>query len=925
MITLVLYGRNDSYGYNLHKRAVLSLNCMAEVLDSTGDEIIFVDYNTPDDYPTFPEAVQDILTPRARRLLRVLRVRPKHHERFRAKTHLKALEPIARNVAIRRSNPANRWILSTNTDMIFVPRGTKSLSDTVAQLEDGYYHLPRFELPETLWESLERLDPVGTIAKIRTWGRDFHLNEVVTMGQEWGKFDAPGDFQLALRDDLFEIASFDERMLLGWHVDSNIAKRLFLKYGPVRDILNDFYGYHCDHTRQVTPAHRAGSVQNDWGKFGANIENSSIADLQPNWGLADEEIEDIRLSSDKLGFVSALEKAIERPQEAPSQVEYSPASFNSVVNDIDHTLPFLADALSGYSRDVKLGWVASRADLALRFASVTAEMGFSNPIMIYAGDWIDGSAISGLQTHSLDSIASDSDILIVDFTMPDDQPLPMTGPARPGSAGEFMGRVFRQLALDEFESCRRQNRQSRRFICVNVVNTLFESEVNAMIGAARAPMSTRLRQGFVSSEVFDRPSLLSELSIGGCGERTPEGVSFKVGTEGHVVYGPHASFPSGTYRLALNLHAHLNGAIDNIDRPLIRVELVSGRHLLHSYHLTAIDLVGKSHVLDFSMRVLQPGDALISNVEIRLFTYGLIDGSLTEASLKRISDDSTTRGGNWLPMMQKSSSGEWSRHAGVPGAIEFRTGLGGHVLHGPYAALPPGDYRLSFEMRNTPSQALAHSHSPVLRIEIVSRSFFLESQNLSIVDLDQPTVAIDFTVPAALSENGLVESIETRIFSYGLVDGAIVSASIDRIGEETASPTTQWLPLLQVGDAGHWVSEGQISGALAVLGRSGHVVSGPYASLLAGRYEAIFTVMAVSPAWSHHDPLAFVEVVSRDFVLGRLPITQMGCDPSTVLLSFSVPNDVDGKNGRSDIEFRVWSSGVTPFYITSIRTRPLFA
>ena len=62
MISVVLYGRNDNYGYNLHKRAALSLNCMAEVLTDPSDEILFVDYNTPDDFPTFPEAIQDTLT-----------------------------------------------------------------------------------------------------------------------------------------------------------------------------------------------------------------------------------------------------------------------------------------------------------------------------------------------------------------------------------------------------------------------------------------------------------------------------------------------------------------------------------------------------------------------------------------------------------------------------------------------------------------------------------------------------------------------------------------------------------------------------------------------------------------------------------------------------------------------------------------------
>ena len=40
MISIVLYGRNDNYGYNLHKRAALSLNCMAEVLTDPDDEIL---------------------------------------------------------------------------------------------------------------------------------------------------------------------------------------------------------------------------------------------------------------------------------------------------------------------------------------------------------------------------------------------------------------------------------------------------------------------------------------------------------------------------------------------------------------------------------------------------------------------------------------------------------------------------------------------------------------------------------------------------------------------------------------------------------------------------------------------------------------------------------------------------------------------
>ena len=159
MISVILYGRNDAYGYNLHKRAAISLNCIAEVLDDPNDEILFVDYNTPDDFPTFPEAIQDTLTARARKIMRIFRARPHIHERYRIRTHLVVLEPISRNIAVRRSNPANRWILSTNTDIVMVPQAAGSLTSIARSLEAGFWQAPRVEIPETLWEGLDRREP----------------------------------------------------------------------------------------------------------------------------------------------------------------------------------------------------------------------------------------------------------------------------------------------------------------------------------------------------------------------------------------------------------------------------------------------------------------------------------------------------------------------------------------------------------------------------------------------------------------------------------------------------------------------------------------------------------------------------------------------------------------------------------------------
>ena len=239
MFSVIIYGRNDSHGYNLHKRAAISFNALAEVMSDPDDEILFVDYNTPDDHPTFPEAIHDTLTEKAKKVIRILRVRPEQHAGMGLKTHLVALESQSRNIALRRSNPRNRWILYTNTDMLLVSRDPRqSLSDILREVPDGFYQIPRFELPEMLWEAaFDRKDPAGNLEKLREWSVRYHLNQVVHNFMPM-RYDALGDFQAALREDMFAIHGFDETMILGWHCDSNLAARLCLYRGRVDTLID---------------------------------------------------------------------------------------------------------------------------------------------------------------------------------------------------------------------------------------------------------------------------------------------------------------------------------------------------------------------------------------------------------------------------------------------------------------------------------------------------------------------------------------------------------------------------------------------------------------------------------------------------------------------------------------------------------------
>ena len=321
MFSVIMYGRNDSHGYNLHKRAAISFNAIAEVMSDPDDEILFVDYNTPDDHPTFPEAIHDTLTDKAKKVMRIFRVRPQQHSHLKARTHLVALEAQSRNVALRRSNPRNRWILYTNTDMLLVPRNEDELlSDILGALPDGFYETPRFELPEMLWEAaFDRRDPAANLARLRDWAVRFRLNQVVHNSMPM-RYDALGDFQAALRDDMFAIHGFDEEMLLGWHCDSNLAARLALYRGTVDTLVDKVFGYHCDHTR-VAAANNKGrqTTMNDLNRFIWDVTTPYLPAQADSWGWPDLDIEEIRLDRDTSfeRFFAGVGAAIE-----PAKVAY---------------------------------------------------------------------------------------------------------------------------------------------------------------------------------------------------------------------------------------------------------------------------------------------------------------------------------------------------------------------------------------------------------------------------------------------------------------------------------------------------------------------------------------------------------------------------------------------------------------------------
>ena len=504
MLSVILYGRNDSHGYNLHKRAAISFNALAEVMSDPDDEILFVDYNTPDDHPTFPEAIADTLTDKARKIMRILRVRPDQHLARKFETHLVALEPQSRNIALRRSNPRNRWILYTNTDMLLVPRVEgESLSDILGAAPDGFYQVPRFEIPEMLWEpAFDRRDPVGNLAKLRDWSVRFRLNQVVQNFMPI-KYDALGDFQAALRDDVFAIQGFDEDMILGWHCDSNLAARLALYRGRVDTLIDKVFGYHCDHTR-VAAANNQGrrTAANDQGRFIWDLTTPYLPKQAESWGWPEIDIEEIRLDRDTSfeRFVAGLASAVEPATEPYAITRLDGPAPDDLTYDLQHTLPFVCDQVLTYPRQTALMVVGARAEFLTRFATAWLKMGFSGPLLVPSDCTSLPTGLPGVETGRFEDLLPRADVFVFEFGLASqtgDEPVRI---GRQPTADdlerlEAIAALLRQAAGREAATRPAHQGRARRFIGVNVIQNCYWNLFTDHVGAKLNPYCGQVLAG----------------------------------------------------------------------------------------------------------------------------------------------------------------------------------------------------------------------------------------------------------------------------------------------------------------------------------------------------------------------------------------------------------------------------------------------
>ena len=285
-------------------------------------------------------------------------------------------------------------------------------------------------------------------------------------------------------------------MLLGWHVDSNMAMRLSLIYGKAGDLGKDIFGYHCDHTRQITAAHSASRTANDWRFSVDKVERPDVPEQQQSWGCPFDEIEEIRLTDQRSkAYVSALKDQIGNRQVAPPIASYTGQSYNKTDYDPRHLLPFLADMFICLEKDTNVAWFGARPQTLSLFSDSGGGWVSQGKIMVES-TLRNHTFISSSETTEVDfeALLADADVFVFDFGHPEDRPNDLE--PLPSAIARVFARAFLKIVYAEHQRVQR-GEPLRQIIAVNAINNVFERWVTTHIDAGQTPYATRLRHGFV--------------------------------------------------------------------------------------------------------------------------------------------------------------------------------------------------------------------------------------------------------------------------------------------------------------------------------------------------------------------------------------------------------------------------------------------
>ena len=268
--SVVLASKNDNYGGNLHKRTTMALTSLIE----NHDEVVFVDWKTINGEGVISNIKNNL--PHTKKLKWVQVPKELLQIKYPSIANYTIIESIGRNVGIRRSN--YDFIVSTNIDIVSTPLDFGKLNI------NSFYTVPRRDVNESLHLSFDNYQSLYSHLILN---KDSFIpkEKVSNEDDRWSLVICPGDYQIGHRDIWFKMKGFEESVLFGCGIDSNVMKKA--SYTSEIKVL-DHYIFHLNHGKNAERSEdETIPTMSDQQTV---IKNFTETTNPENWGLFDEEL-----------------------------------------------------------------------------------------------------------------------------------------------------------------------------------------------------------------------------------------------------------------------------------------------------------------------------------------------------------------------------------------------------------------------------------------------------------------------------------------------------------------------------------------------------------------------------------------------------------------------------------------------------------
>lgn len=325
-------------------------------------------------YPVMPVSIQDDLLSKTKSLLRIIRVPESVHNQVSKGAKRALIEPLARNVGIRAAERKSDWILSTNTDVLFVSPSNKKFSEIVSGLNETLWLSYRFELPEFIWDEFDRRNPIETSKKLLNWYTEGRFIRRIQVSDACGANfvipDAVGDFQIAPSFLWEKVTGFPEDMKKGWHVDTRLTLQMYRDSGIQPQLIpeGNLLVFHQNHLRNSTSYHQISDMNS------LQLVQKPYKNLQ-SWGLVDMDFEELRINLDS----SETMKLIKGTNQFSPFVRLRESNLSELKERLDyplgHVMNYLSDEISILPKGSVVHCFSGNADTELAVSNMCEMFG----------------------------------------------------------------------------------------------------------------------------------------------------------------------------------------------------------------------------------------------------------------------------------------------------------------------------------------------------------------------------------------------------------------------------------------------------------------------------------------------------------------------------------------------------------------------